>query len=437
MGEYILDLFWYLAEAGIAWHYFDSLLDSKRSSLVLSLTLSAGYILLYLMHRIRLPAIREAAFFAVNFLLLLANYRCRARTAMLYSAFLTSALAITWSITALCISDFRFTPEAAASGLSVLIVMTVIGIFLYFILAVVASEFLSSCRSGQEEPSFMGLLCSLPILSVGGSALVVYIGDYFPVTASVRILMLAVILTLLFINLIFMVLYHQMQRLHAEHLTMQLSLQREEADTAYYQALLEQSENQRIFIHDIKSHLSTIDALARTDGSEAITDYIARLDKTLSPVENVRLCSDPILNLVLLQFRERCKKQKIVFHCDVRENCHTALDAPSITTLYGNLLSNAIEAAARSRDRIVELSVTRNEEQEIIIISVVNACDIPPVRDSAGRFHTIKPDTGIHGIGLKSIQRIVERHDGVSTMYYDPDNRRFHHVIQLALHPKK
>ena len=278
----------------------------------------------------------------------------------------------------------------------------------------------------------MGLLCSLPILSVVISAVVVYIGIHSEMTASVEILMVTIVLTLLIVNLIFMVLYNHMQRLHADHLTMQLSLQQEETDTAYYQALQEQSESQRILIHDIKSHLCTIDALARTSGSEAISDYIAKLDKTLLPQHQSRLCSDPILNLVLLQFRERCHKQNIVFQCDVRENCLTTLDAPSITTLYGNLLSNAIEAAESSADRIVELSVTRNEEQEIVIISVVNSCDTAPIPDSNGRFHTRKRDRSIHGVGLNSIQRIVDRHDGVATMYYDSENRRFHHVIQFS-----
>lgn len=110
------------------------------------------------------------------------------------------------------------------------------------------------------------------------------------------------------------------------------------------------------------------------------------------------------------------------------------MDAPSITTLYGNLLSNAIEAAESSADRIIELSVTRNDEQEIVIISVVNSCDITPIPDSNGRFHTRKRDRSVHGVGLRSIQRIVDQHNGVATMYYDSKNRRFHHVIQLASH---
>lgn len=431
MGEHISYLFLYLAEAVIAWLYFDNLFGVKRDPLTMILTFAGGYMILYFVRWIQVIAINGGAFWAVNFLLLYVNYHCRLRSAVLHSAFLTSLMAITEIVAAWLISWFGFEFGAYAGNLSVMLVMAVISKLLYFSATVVSAKFLSRSKSVQEEPAFMGLLCSLPILSVVISVVVVSIGIHSEMTASVEILMVTIVVTLLMVNLIFMVLYNHMQRLHGEHLTMQLSLQREEADTAYYQALQEQAESQRILIHDIKSHFTTIDALARTDGSEAVSDYIAALEKTLLPQQRSRMCSDPILNLVLLQFRERCQKQNIAFLCDVRENCLTTLDAPSITTLYGNLLSNAIEAAESSADRIVELSITRSEEQEIVIISVVNSCDTAPIPDSNGRFRTGKQDRSIHGVGLKSIQRIVDRHGGVSTMYYDPTQKRFHHVIQF------
>lgn len=433
MGEQISYLFIYLAEAVIAWLYFDYLFVVKRIPPTLIFTFAGGYMALYFVRWIQIVAINGTAFFVVNLLLLYANYHCKLRSAVLHSAFLTSVMAITEIVAAWLIRSFGFEFDAYASSLSVMIVMAVISKLLYFSITVVAAKFLSPNNSVQEEPAIMGLLCSLPILSAGISVVVVYIGIHSEMTASVETLMVTIVLTLLIVNLIFIVLYNHMQRLHADHLTMQLSLQREEADTAYYEALQEQAESQRILIHDIKSHLYTIAALARTNGSEAISDYIAKLDKTLLPQQHSRMCSDPILNLVLLQFRERCRKQNIAFQCDVRENCLTTLDAPSITSLYGNLLSNAIESAESSADRTIELSVTRNEEQEIIIISVVNSCDTASVPDANGRFRTRKLDRGIHGVGLKSIQRIVDRHMGVSTMYYESEHKRFHHIIQLPM----
>lgn len=433
MGELISYLFLYLAEAVIAWLYFDYLLHGKKWPITMILSFAGGYLGLYFVGRIQSVSLNGAAFFAVNLFLLQFNYHVKLRTSVMHAAFLTSIMAITEIVAAWFISSFGFEFGAYASNLAVMIVMAVISKLLYFAITVASARFLSRNRSGQEEPALMGVLCSLPILSVAISVVVVYIGIHSEMTVSNEMLMITIVLTLLIVNLIFMVLYNHMQRLHADHLTMQLSLQREEADTAYYQALQEQAESQRILIHDIKSHLGAIDALAKTSGAEAITEYIATLEKTILPQQQARMCSDPILNAILLQFREKCRKENIAFHCDVRENCLTALDSPSVTTLFGNLLSNAKEAAECSLERIIELSVTRNEEQEIVVISVVNSCDTAPIPDSHGCFQTKKLDSSTHGVGLKSIQRIVDRHKGVSGMYYKSEEKRFHHIIQFPM----
>ena len=120
------------------------------------------------------------------------------------------------------------------------------------------------------------------------------------------------------------------------------------------------------------------------------------------------------------------------FHCDVRENISTFMDASSVTTLYGNLLSNALESAVHSKEKQIELSVTWHTMQSVVVISVVNSCDIVPVSDGNGGFYTSKKDKSVHGVGLRSIERIVKKYHGIATMYYDDDAKQFHHVIQFS-----
>jgi sensor histidine kinase regulating citrate/malate metabolism len=62
-----------------------------------------------------------------------------------------------------------------------------------------------------------------------------------------------------------------------------------------------------------------------------------------------------------------------------------------------------------------------------VVVSLVNDCDTPPRKD----LRTTKKDGTHHGIGLKSIQRVVERYHGIQTVYYDEKNRQFHHVIHF------
>ncbi len=58
------------------------------------------------------------------------------------------------------------------------------------------------------------------------------------------IMTILIIVTLLIVNLIFLILYNSLQKANEEYLALQLSMQKEQADIAYYSALQEQFENQ-------------------------------------------------------------------------------------------------------------------------------------------------------------------------------------------------
>jgi two-component system sensor histidine kinase AgrC len=437
MAEYICYGVLYIAEATIAWLYFDALFCRKSSGLKIGITFAVAYLLLFGITWFNSVVLNGAAFFLANLLLLWMNYECKLRSAILHSAFLTSIMAITEIIAAWIISLFGFRFGAYADSLAIMIVMAVISKMLYFSITVIAAKLWAPNRQAQEEPAFMGLLCILPIFSVIVSAVVVYIGVRAEMTKPVELLMIIIVLTLLIVNLIFMVIYNHLQRMHAEQLAMNLSIQKEEADAAYYQDLQKQSENQRILIHDIKRHLNTIHGLANDFNAPGISEYITKLVDDVLPDQQVKLCSDPILNFMLQQFRDKCKSPQITFQCDIRDNCLSFMDAPSITTFYGNLLTNAFEAASFSAERTIELSVKKNEDQQVVIVSVVNSCDTPPVPDHEGLFRTKKRNPGIHGVGLKSIGRIVARYHGVATMRFDPESKKFYHIVQFPMQEER
>ena len=141
------------------------------------------------------------------------------------------------------------------------------------------------------------------------------------------------------------------------------------------------------------------------------------------------MCADPILDMLLQRTRQECEKKGLTFHCEIRQGCTEFMDAPSITALYSNLLSNAVEAAHESKGRSLELRVT-NQAQGVVL-SLVNDCDTPPKTDGTGRLITRKQDTQAHGVGIKSIDRVVRRYNGLQTVYYDDQQRQFHCIIHF------
>lgn len=66
-----------------------------------------------------------------------------------------------------------------------------------------------------------------------------------------------------------------------------------------------------------------------------------------------------------------------------------------------------------------------------MLVSVINSCDLPPIKDANGNFKTRKDDAASHGYGTKSIARIVNKYNGISSTYYDAEAKEFHSLIRF------
>jgi len=421
----------YVIELLIAWLYLEYLFSKKKTGFFQLLSFFIGYTVLFAFSLLSNTTINAISFGVVNFLLIKQNYRCNTKTAFLHTAFLCFVMIGSEIIVALWLSLCGYEFSAYTYNFQVLILLVILSKLLYLLFSTIGSRIFAPHKRLIEEPKRMILFCGLPLLSSILAIVIVYIGMNAGISGTIGIMTIIIVVTLLVVNMMFLALYNALQKANEEYLALQLSTQKEQADIAYYSALQEQFENQRILIHDIKKHLGTIDALAKQNGSAEIETYISGLEEAFAPSTQAKLCADPILNLLLLRFRDDCKAKNIQFHCDVRGNSSDFLDAASITTLYGNLLSNALESAESSLEKLIELSVIRNAAQSVMVISVINSCDNPPMPDGDGGFRTRKADRLLHGVGLRSIERIVSKYHGVATVYYDPENKQFHHVIQF------
>lgn len=431
IGEKICFAVLYAIEALIAWLYLEYLFNKRKSIRFLLFSFFIGYAVLFLSSLLNNTTINGISFCIVNFFLIKQNYQCNTKTTLLHTAFLCFVMVGSEIIVALWISLYGYEFSAYTYNFQVMVLLIILSKLLYLLFSTIGSRIFAPHKRLIEEPKQMILFCGLPLLSSILAIVIVYIGMNAGISGTIGIMTIIIVVTLLVVNLMFLALYNALQKANEEYLALQLSMQKEQADIAYYSALQEQFENQRILIHDIKKHLGTIDALAKQNGSAEIETYISGLEESFAFSNQAKLCTDPILNLLLLRFRDDCKARNIQFHCDVRDNSSSFLNASSITTLYGNLLSNALEAAESSLEKQIELSVIRNTAQSVIVISVINSCDNPPMPDGDGGFRTKKADRLLHGVGLRSIERIVSKYHGVATMYYDPENKQFHHVIQF------
>lgn len=422
-----------LVEACIACVYLDYLFERKRKLWLYIISFALGYGILFGLSWLDRIVPDAIGFTLINFLLIIFNYRCGIKTALIHSAFLCFLMMTAEILISLVITLFGYSYSECTRDFTMLLTLMVWSKMLYMVFATIGALVFSPHKQENTEPGAMLLFCVLPISSVAATAAITYIGMSAGVNRMTTVVITIAVIVLLLMNLLFLGIYNHIQRINREHLALQLALQRDQADAAHYQALQAQYENQRILVHDIKNHLSVIDAMALQGNTEEISTYIHKLDASLKAVPQARMCSEPILNMLLLRFHEECRKKKISLQCDIRDHCLHFLDTADITTLFGNLLTNAVEATAacEEADRRISLSVRRNIAQASVVISLENPCDQPPDTDAEGNFITRKKDRIRHGVGLKSIRRVVKKYHGMETLRYDADSRRFCHIIHF------
>lgn len=110
------------------------------------------------------------------------------------------------------------------------------------------------------------------------------------------------------------------------------------------------------------------------------------------------------------------RKIKIARQKDIRPDISCSLyrwplSSDETAVLLGNLLDNAIEAAAAVSDGEKQLILDIKNINRMTKLSLGNSCAKKAVY-SDGTFLTGKKEFGSHGIGMKSISEIVKAHDG-------------------------
>lgn len=427
----------FCVESIIAWLYYDYIFLPKKTRQYQLTFFFCSYFFLFFVSFVESTTLNAVSFWIANLLIAFYCYHCDLKSAFLHSAFLCFIMLGAEILVALVIGLFGFDFNAYTYNFQAMLLLMVLSKLLYLALSVIASRVFSPHKYPNIEPQFMILYCCIPTISAVIAIATVYMGMTAGISGIVGLMTTITIISLFIFNLIILFLYNYLQKANEEHFALQLSIQKSEAETTYYQFLQEQLDSQKVLVHDIKNHLNSINDIAENIGATDIENYISSIITSLTPTRAPTLCSDSFLNLLLIRFQNECIHQGITFYCDIREKVSSFMDAPSITALYSNLLSNAIDAAVNSEAKEIELSVTHNDIQSCIVISIINSCDSPPISDGQNSFITKKNKNKLHGIGLKSISRVVKKYDGVSTMYYSSEHRQFHHIIQLPTPPSQ
>lgn len=162
--------------------------------------------------------------------------------------------------------------------------------------------------------------------------------------------------------------------------------------------------------HDLKHQIHNLRHTGEIDEQE-LTEIATAIDIYDNKVETGNKALDVVLSETMLT----CKRSNIRFVHFVDGDCLKTLSSGEIYSLFGNALSNAVEATQPVKDaeRIIRLTVRR--EFDFISIHVDNPFVTEPKFGADGLPKTIKADVDFHGFGMRSMKMLAEKHGGTLT----------------------
>ena len=270
--------------------------------------------------------------------------------------------------------------------------------------AVLAQNFINVRKNKPVPLQYWLASVLIPLISI-------YVALMIVATTNINRLSVILAITGIFLcNILIFYLYDSLARAYSGQL--ETALLTKEREYYYNQCGLMQDSMEYIqsFKHDITNHLLAASEYIKHGQSEQAAEYLGKLignvgkDKTYSDTGNIAF--DSIINYAFKDAEEK----GMAVTCTITVPKELGVDAVDVVTILGNLLDNAVSAAANVMDGSINLRVNYGKGRLSIIIENTYAGKII-YQD--GKIVSAKRDVGDgHGYGLKNVQQAVEKYDG-------------------------
>ena len=225
-------------------------------------------------------------------------------------------------------------------------------------------------------------------------------------------------LGVLSINIIVFYLYHtyidMYQKLHEkEVLEQQVKIYSNQLE------VIEQTQTKvRSLRHDMSHHIQELRRLTIRNEEEETMRYLDKMETSMTNEKEYVYSGnreiDGILNYMLEKANDALQKVEI----EIRNLQNLDEYSFELAVILGNLLDNAIEAAAKTKEKFLRFQM--EAEKGVLYIQVANRyCG--ELLKKEGRLLSTKTDSVKHGFGLKNVKDIVEKNHGMIDIRYDDE----------------
>lgn len=161
--------------------------------------------------------------------------------------------------------------------------------------------------------------------------------------------------------------------------------------------------------HDLKHQIILLKEEANSQKS---LEYLDQMEREIKIYEAQNKTGNHVLDTVLTAKSTHCQARGIELKVIADGKQLNFMNDMEISSLFGNMLDNAIENVEKQKDhskRLIRLYIS--QEKGFVRIRMENYCE-EKVKFRNGMPMTTKKDRYLHGYGMKSIQKTVHKYNG-------------------------
>jgi len=175
-------------------------------------------------------------------------------------------------------------------------------------------------------------------------------------------------------------------------------------------------QNVRTVQHDMKHHLSVLQAQLDSGNVEASREYLANLLPEIESMGRVIRSDNKTIDYIINSKLGSLKDTQIVISGLIGD--FSDIEDRDLACLFGNILDNAIEAISSLDEKRIE-----------ILFSIENSSRMVIFKNTIGRsvlkhnpeLRSTKKDGASHGYGHKIVEKIVKDHRGMIDYFEEGD----------------
>lgn len=179
----------------------------------------------------------------------------------------------------------------------------------------------------------------------------------------------------------------------------------------YYLMAKESQEKMKKVYHDMNNHMENIKRLK--DNSEDVNKYINNIEDEVKNVKNIYNTGNLLLDIILYEKSKVCMEGNIDFKVGIDFSKCEFIEMIDITSIFSNLIDNAIEACNNINDKDISRYITIKSTfiKGYYVIRCENS-KMNKVIVKNNKIFTTKKDKFFHGLGLENIKSSVKKYDG-------------------------